>query len=201
MKCRCPDEFCRCSTEKIAKIIREALCDGHIVDIEGFGVFKPIALSKDFEFVPEAQPRIFIAYVQEDLAAVQLLYRDLKECGYVPWLDKENLLPGQNWPRSIDRAIELADFFMPCFSQKAVLKRGVFQSELRFALDCAARLPLDDMFVVPVRLDNCVLPDRIKNKLQHVDLFPNWADGISEIHRAINHELTRRRKHEFPKAC
>jgi hypothetical protein len=200
MKCRCSPEFCRCSTERIAKIIREALCDGHVVDIEGFGVFRPLPQSPDFEFVPELQPRIFLAYVQEDLRAVRRLYRDLKRAGFQPWLDKEKLMPGQNWPRSIDRAIEVSDFFMPCFSKCAVLKRGVFQSELRFALDCAAKLPLDDMFVIPVRLEECILPDRITRKIQHVDLFPNWADGLTEIHRAIDHELARRRKAELPRA-
>jgi hypothetical protein len=196
----CTPEFCQCSTEGIAKTIREALCDGHVVDIEGLGVFRPVPASTDFEFVPDVQPRIFLAYVEENYSTVRRLYQDLKCGGYQPWLDKEKLLPGQNWTRSIDRAIEVSDFFVPCFSQRAILKRGAFQAELRFALDCASRMPLDDMFVIPVRLENCVLPDRIKSKIHHVDLFPNWEHGLTEIHRAIDHELTRRRRVDLPLA-
>ena len=188
----------RSSTERIASIIRQALANGHVVDIEGLGTFRPSAAG--FDFVPEVRPRIFLAYVQEDLAAARRLFRDLEGSDYQPWLDKENLLPGQNWPRSIDHAIEISDFFIPCFSKRSVLKRGAFQSELRFALDCASKRPLDDMFVIPVRLDDCVLPDRITHHLQHVDLFPRWDAGITRIRRAIDNELARKRKSDLPLA-
>jgi hypothetical protein len=188
----------RGTTERIASIIRKAVFEGHVVDIEGLGTFRP---SKDgFEFVAELRPRIFLAYVQEDLLEVRALFRDLKTADYQPWLDKENLLPGQNWPRSIERAIEVSDFFIPCFSRRSVLKRGVFQSELRFALDCASKRPLDDMFVIPVRLDDCVPPERITSRIQHVDLFPDWERGIVSLRAAIDHELVRKRRRELPLA-
>lgn len=186
------------STDRIADIIRRALAKGHTVDIEGLGTFRPAA--EGFDFVPEARPRVFIAYVSEDLAAAGRLFRDLENADCQPWLDKESLLPGQNWPRSIDHAIEVSDFFIPCFSKRAVLKRGVFQSELRFALDCAAKRPLDDMFVIPVRLEECVVPKRITQHLQCVDLFPAWDDGFAQIRRTIDHELVRKRRSELPLA-
>lgn len=188
----------RCSTRRIASIIRQAMRDGHVVDIEGFGTFRP--LTKGFEFIPELRPRVFLAYVQEDFPLVRRLFRDLQRGGYQPWLDEENLLPGQNWPRSIDRAIEVSDFFIPCFSKKSVLKRGIFQSELRFALDCASRLPLDDTFLIPVRLDECVVPERIRKSLQHVDLFPNWSGGLAQIRRTIDQQLARRHPADVPVA-
>lgn len=188
----------RCSPERIVEIIRQALNEGHVVDIEGFGSFLPG--TEGFEFVPEMRPRIFIAYVSEDIVTARRLYRDLKKAGYQPWLDKESLLPGQNWPRSIDRAIEVSDFFIPCFSTHSVLKRGVFQSELRFAMDCAAELPLDDVFLIPVRLERCEVPDRIQRQLQHVDLFPDWAEGIAQIKQTVDRELSRRRRNRLPLA-
>lgn len=187
-----------CPTDRIAQCIRKALCDGDVVEIDGLGTFRPS--SSGFEFIPEVRPRIFIAYVQEDLKYARRLFYDLKEAGYQPWLDKENLLPGQNWPRSIDRAIEVSDFFIPCFSNRSVLKRSVFQSELRFALDCASRLPLDDVFMIPVRLDDCTLPARISGTLQHVNLFPDWTQGIEQIRQTIDGELLRKRLAEMPRA-
>jgi len=38
---------------------------------------------------------------------------------------------------------------------------GGFQAEIRYALDCARRIPLDEIFVVPVRLDACRVPRSI----------------------------------------
>lgn len=189
----------RCGTARIARIIRDALREGHVVDIEGFGTFRP-GKNGGFDFAEETRPSIFIAYVEEDLATVQRLYRDLNTAGYRPWMDKESLLPGQNWPRSIDRAIEISDFFIACFSRRSVLKRGVFQSELRYALDCTARLPLDDVFIIPVRLDCCTPPERIVRSIQHVDLFDDWDAGIAQLRRTIEQELARRRQFRLPLA-
>jgi hypothetical protein len=189
----------RCGTARIARIIRDALREGHVVDIEGFGTFRP-AKDGGFDFAREMRPRIFIAYVEEDLADVQRLYRALNDAGYRPWMDKESLLPGQNWPRSIDRAIEVSDFFIACFSRKSVPKRGVFQSELRYALDCASRLPLDDIFIIPVRLDCCTPPERIVRSIQHVDLFGDWNAGFAQIRRTIDQEHARRQRTRLPLA-
>ena len=188
----------RSGSARIAEVIRQALNDGHVVDIEGLGTFRPN--SDGFDFEPEDRPRIFLAYVREDVEAVRRLYKDLKRLGYRPWMDEEELLPGQNWPRAIDRAIEVCDFFIPCFSSRAVLKKGVFQSELRYALECASRLPLDDVYLIPVRLDDCVLPHRIESLLQHVDLFPSWNEGLVQIQKTVDRELVRRRREQLPLA-
>jgi hypothetical protein len=185
----------RSPPSRIAAIIRRALKDGHVIDIEGFGTFRPSECG--FDFVPETGPRIFIAYVGEDLRKVRRLYRDLKHYGYHPWLDKESLLPGQNWPRAIERAIEVSDFFLACFSTRSVSKRGVFQSELRYALDCAQRMPLDGIFFIPVRLDDCAPPERIARQLQHVDLFRNWVAGMAQLRRTIDAECARKRRQQM----
>lgn len=186
----------RSSTARIARIIRKALDEGHVVDIAGFGSFRPT--SDGFDFIRETNPTVFIAYVQEDLAMARRLFNDLQEAGCQPWLDKENLLPGQNWPRAIERAIEISDFFIPCLSRRAISKRGVFQSELRYALDCARRLPIDSIFVIPARLDDCVIPREIEAHLHRVDLFSDWRSGLEQVRRTIAQEMTRRRSSEMP---
>jgi hypothetical protein len=188
----------RCGTAQIAGVIRKAIEDGHVVDIEGLGTFR--ADADGMKFVPAMGPRIFLAYVREDSEAVRRLFKDLQAAGYQPWMDKESLLPGQNWPRAIERAIDVSDFFIPCFSRRAVLKRGGFQSELRYALDCASRLPLDDIFVVPARLDDCQLPHRVESLLQHVDMFPDWGTGMEQIRRTVDQEVTRRMRARLPLA-
>jgi hypothetical protein len=110
----------------------------------------------------------------------------------VPWMDKEKLLPGQNWPRSIERAIEISDAFVPCFSRRSLAKRGQFQSELRWAMDCARRIPLEETFLIPVRLEPCGVPKRISDQVQYVDLFPDWERGMRRLVRALKKSLGER---------
>ncbi len=177
------------SFQLIVEIVRRSLQAGRAVEIDGLGRFRP--LSEDhFEFVADTSPRLFIAYAVEDLPLVRRLYHGLAARGYQPWLDKEKLLPGQNWPRSIERAIEVADFFIACLSRRSVSKRGHFQSEMRYALDCARKRPLDDVFFIPVRLEECAVPPSIMQKIQYVDLFPDWDAGFERLLCVIEKAVT-----------
>ncbi len=181
----------RCSSRRIAGIIRTALAEGHEIEIDGLGLLRP-AKGGRFDFLPCERPRVFIAYVEEDVAHARRLYRAFERSGLEPWMDKEKLLPGQNWPRSIQRAIEVADFFVPCFSRRAAVKRGAFQSELRYALDCATKVPLEDVFILPVRLNDCAMPKEIARRLQYVDLFPEWDRGVRRLVRMVRQSAARR---------
>jgi len=133
---------------------------------------------------------VFLAYVAEDLAPARRLCEALRAAGSSPWLDKDKLLPGQNWPRAIERAIEVSDSFIACFSRRSVLKHGQFQSELRYALDCARKRPLTEtleaVFIIPVRLEECTVPRRISDHTQYVDLFPDWDKGLRRLAKAIH---------------
>ena len=100
-------------------------------------------------------------------------------------MDKDKLIPGQNWPRAIRRAIEISDAFVACFSVRSGSKRGPFQSELRWALHCAQRMPLEEAFVVPVRFEACAVPRQIQERVQYVDLFPDWEAGVKRVMRAV----------------
>ncbi|MGB9605764.1 MAG: hypothetical protein ACPL88_07805, partial [Bryobacteraceae bacterium] len=59
------------------------------------------------------------------------------------------------------------------------------QAELRYALDCARRVPLDQTYLIPVRLEECRVPTRIRNKIQYVDLFPDWERGFRALVAAM----------------
>jgi hypothetical protein len=172
------------NSQQILRILRQSLQRGHAVEIDGLGTFR-MAKTGGYQFLPESRPRIFVAYAVEDLAVVRRLCGSLAQAGCNPWLDKEKLLPGQNWPRAIERAIEISDAFVACFSSRSTAKRGQFQSELRYALDCARRRPLDQVFVVPVRLQPCELPARIVREVQYIDLFPDWDRGVRRVVRSV----------------
>lgn len=180
---------------EILRIVRDSLEHGHHVEIDGLGSFRPGQMG-GYEFVPESRPLVFIAYAAEDLAVVRRLCDSLAEAGCHPWLDKDKLLPGQNWPRAIERAIEFSDAFVACFSTRSAVKQGQFQSELRYALDCARRRPLEAVFIVPVRLEPCEVPVRIARELQYVDLFRgsdrDWDRGVRRVVRSVRRAAARK---------
>jgi hypothetical protein len=177
----------------LGEVVRRSLHQGKSVEIDGLGIFTPDP-ERGFRFQPLGQPQVFLAYVVEDADKVETIYEDLAAAGFNPWMDRRKLMPGQNWPRAIENAIETSDFFLPCFSSNSVDKRGAFQAEIHYGLDCARRIPLDEIFIVPVRFDVCRVPSRIRNEIQYVDLFPDWKRGIRRILRIMQHELDRRRK-------
>ena len=171
------------SPARILEIVRRCLEIGQSVEIDGLGTFRPG--SGGYEFQAESRPQVFIAYVQEDLVLARRLRDELAAMGCAPWLDKDQLLAGQNWPRAIERAIDVSDVFVACFSRRSLAKRGQFQSELQYALDCARRRPLESVFMLPVRFEECSVPRRIAEQVQYVDLYPDWKRGVRQMARAI----------------
>ena len=178
--------------EAVADIVRRCLEAGQTVEIEGLGVFQ--ATAQGYELLPQTRPNVFIAYVAEDRLLARRLCEALEAEGCSPWLDRDKLLPGQNWPRAIERAIEVSDAFVACFSPRSVFKHGQFQSELRYALDCARKRPVieDTPFLIPVRVEDCAVPRRISDHVQYVDLFPDWEKGVRRITRAIRRAALKR---------
>jgi hypothetical protein len=172
------------SPGKIARLIRQFLTEGKPVAIDGLGEFRSDGAGR-VTFRPRTRPQVFVAYVVEDAAPAERLCADLEAAGFDPWLDRHRLLPGQNWPRAIERAIELSDGFIACLSTASVSKRSCFQAELRWALDCASRTPLDEIFFIPARLDDCQVPPSIQRTIQYIDLFPDWEKGVRRILQVI----------------
>lgn len=175
----------------VVRVLRRSLEAGKTVEIDGLGLFRP--RGRGFEFVPPARPKVFLAYVEEDRRAAERLCDALDAAGFEAWLDRRRLLPGQNWPRAIEGAIEISDFFVACFSRHSVHKRGGFQAEIRYALDCARRLPLEEIFVIPARLDACRVPARIQREIQYLDLFPDWERGVRRIAAVMERQMRKRR--------
>jgi len=184
---------------RVARIVREALERGTPVEIDGLGSFLPDQ-TQGFRFIAQTKPRVFIAYVEEDLSAAMKLYLALEQGGFRPWLDKKKLMPGQNWPRAIEAAIHTSDFFVACFSRRSTTKRGTFQSELRYALSCAAKVPLDETFFIPIRLEDCVVPGPVSKSIHWVDFFPDWNRGLKRVLAVMERQQTARRRKRMPLA-
>ena len=170
--------------ELFAHLVSEALKHGARVEIDGLGTFRRHG-DKRYFFERKALPKVFIAYAHEDSICADKLFEGFTASGFDPWMDRRKLLPGQNWPRAIQYALETSDFVVTCFSNNSVTKKGGFQAEIRYALDCGSRIPLDDTYLIPVRLDDCRVPLRIQREVQWVDLFPSWKRGFQRVVRIM----------------
>jgi len=171
------------SIDKVANIVRDALSRGATVEIDGLGSFRKIG--RRYRFQPRDLPRVFVAYVREDAAQAGRVFDALHSAGLDPWMDERKLLPGQNWARAIQNALETSDFVICCFSRNSIRKRSAFQAEIRYALEAARRLPLDEIFLLPVRLDECPVPMDVAREMQYVDLFTDWDFGMGRVVEAI----------------
>jgi hypothetical protein len=178
-------------SQLLSEVVKECIREGLTIELDGLGTFHPDD-RHNVAFEPETAPRVFVAYVVEDAERVMTLVDGLEQAGVRTWMDRLRLLPGQDWKHCIERAIETSDFFIACFSTSAVTKRGQFPYELRYAMRCAERMPLDDSFVIPVRLEECPVPRTISWHLQYVDLFPSWEHGLQRLITSIQSEHAQR---------
>ncbi len=124
----------------------------------------------------QKQLLVFISHANEDNAAARRLYKRLKADGANPWLDEENLLPGQNWGLEIEKALRASDVILLCFSEVSVAKSGYIQREYKRAMDILQEKPEGAIFIIPIRLDNCEMPNFIR-ELHWMD-YPEDYDRL-----------------------
>lgn len=118
----------------------------------------------------EAKPTIFLSYAGEDREKVKDLYRQLSDAGYKPWMDKIDLIVGQEWEPAIKKAIREADFFVACLSKQSVNKRGFVQKENKEALDIWKEKMNYDIYFIPVKLEECEVPEEM-NRFHWVEVL------------------------------
>ncbi len=69
--------------------------------------------------------RAFLCHSSGDKAAVRDLHLRLKADGFIPWLDEENLIAGQDWEREIRKAVRQSDTVIVCLSRNSINKTGL----------------------------------------------------------------------------
>lgn len=134
-----------------------------------------------------SSPQVFISYAREDIEIADRIYSELKNAGINIWMDKKNIFPGQNWKNAIDDAIRKSRYFIPLFSSTSVTKIGHIQVEFKYALEVFKTYPPNEIFYLPVRLDDCEIQYRELEEIERVDLFPifKWEEGIKRLIQII----------------
>jgi hypothetical protein len=130
----------------------------------------------------DTQIRLFLSYAREDESSVQAIYNRLHDEGFIPWMERKNLLPGEVWEVAIESAIRSSDLFLLFLSSNSVTKRGFLQKEVSTALDILKEKLDRDIYLIPIRLEVCEVPERIQH-LHYLDIFKeeSWAVLVNAI--------------------
>ena len=129
--------------------------------------------------------RIFISYASEDRDTALQLYRDLRQEGLEPWIDVEDLLGGQDWRLAIGQAIRSSSHVLALISRNSVSKRGYVQKELHYAIEALQQVPPEEIFLIPIRLEDVSPSHPALINLHRVDLFASYEEGLQRIFKSI----------------
>ena len=126
--------------------------------------------------------RVFLCHSSDDKPVVRRLYSRLVSDEIAAWLDEERILPGQDWKKAISKALQASDVIIVCLSQSSVTKSGYLQKEIMSALELAEEQPEDTIFIIPLKLEECWVPERL-SRWHWVNLFAE--DGYERLRRAL----------------
>ena len=113
----------------------------------------------------------FLAYSKLNRTPVREFAARLKAEGWIaPWFDEEDILPGQVWQNSVVTGVRQSHAVIIFLSKVAIASEGFFQKEIKLALDTAAEKPEGTIFIIPIRLNDCEVPEML-SKYQYVDYF------------------------------
>lgn len=127
--------------------------------------------------------QVFLCHSSGDKPTVRGIYRLLIQHGFAPWLDEKDIIPGQDWQATISEAVRTCDVVVVCLSRDSISKEGYVQKEINFALNAAEEKPPGAIFLIPARLEEVNVPQRLA-RWQWVDLFQDA--GFAKLIIALN---------------
>lgn len=131
-------------------------------------------------------PFVFLSYAKEDQSRVLKFYHKLFADNLKPWMDVHNIPPGYEWANLISNTIRKSRFFLVFLSNKSVNKTGFIQKEITDALKVVETQPEGQVFVIPVRLEECDVPERIA-KWHWIDIYK--YGGYKKLRDTLIHRL------------
>lgn len=105
--------------------------------------------------------RVFLCHSSTDEEVVLALYNRLFQDGFQPWAYEKDLLPGQVWREEVTEVVRASDVVVVCLSPDFVGKAGFGHTEIKVALDVADEQPQGTIFIIPLKLAECDIPERL----------------------------------------
>lgn len=126
---------------------------------------------------------VFIVYARDDLETAKRLAKVMKDAGLNPWLDVEQLVPGQVWKKAVLKALEESSIALVIVSNN-LQKDGFVREELNAAMKLLQSRETDVVPIVPVRVDDSSVPEALA-QIQWVDL--REKDAEQQLLRGLSH--------------
>jgi hypothetical protein len=157
-----------------------------LAELDNTYVFKGNRNEAGDDKVSDVSAKIFISYAREDEVKVMELYKRLKKGGFQPWMDQEDIVGGEEWQPTISKAIDTTDLFVFCITKHSVDKRGEIQREILKALEKAQTRMSDDIYIIPLLLEDVSIPERL-SKYQAIKYFEQngWNRLTQSVQTAI----------------
>jgi len=127
--------------------------------------------------------RVFLCHTSSDKPAVRRIYETPLSFGVDPWLDEKKIKGGQDWDLEIRKAVRASDVVVVCLSGASTVREGYVQKEIRQALDVADEKPQGTIFIIPLRLEPCEAPERLR-QWHWIDYFEE--SGIDRLFEALS---------------
>jgi len=136
---------------------------------------------------------VFISYRRIDYdRGVKRMVESLEKNGISVWIDRESIWPGDDWQIVIKEAIRDGMYFLACFSNNYWNStKNYMNEELQIAIDELRKMPDDQIWFIPAKLDDCKIPyfeirqNKTLDSKQFVKLFEDFDRGIERIIRTI----------------
>ncbi|MCP4108140.1 MAG: TIR domain-containing protein [Desulfobacteraceae bacterium] len=127
--------------------------------------------------------KVFISCAEDDMLTANKIYADLQKEGILtPWVSHKDINAGEKTEFAVRRAIKNSDYFLALLSSSSVNEKGAFQKELKQAFDTLAEFPQGNIFIIPVRLDDCNTNNEALSEMHIIDLHKtSWNSGLERI--------------------
>lgn len=128
--------------------------------------------------------QVFLSYSSKDRAIVVRVANELRQIGLEPWLDQEQIRPGDRFFDAIGDGLAAAAYYLLFWSANAAQSGWV-----RAELDASFLRWADErsLVLVPLWLDDTALPELIR-PISHVDFRPGFDAGIGPLRKFFGRE-------------
>ncbi|MGC0836439.1 TIR domain-containing protein [Pantoea agglomerans] len=113
--------------------------------------------------------KIFLAHAKEDEKKTEEIYDCLVGKGYSPWMDIKDIPAGVNWDFEIQKNFSNSNLIIIILSKISTQKNGYIRREINDAIEKLKYVKPDDIFVIPLLIDDAQVPSFISSKIQFID--------------------------------
>ncbi len=140
------------------------------------------------------RPRVFICHASDDAALAARLCQALQAAHFEPWLDRQDLVGGEDWDRHIESELESTDFVLLLYSPAFAAKTDSYvNKELQLARRRA--LNVRGSFLIPLRTVPVERIDTVRElgEYNHMELYDDrFQDDTARVVSTMKREMQRR---------